>query len=359
MKTLFILGAGASKSAGAPLMNDFLDKAQELYRERAPGIDLIAFQIVFDALSDLQSVRQKSSLDLENIEAVFSTTEVGRLLGKLPGRGPIEIADLRNSLVAVIVQTIERTMRFPVSNGQIKPPGYYSQFAALVERLRMPEKARLVRDVSILTFNYDLGIDYALHFQGIPFTYGLLEEKKPKDKVPLLKLHGSINWGLCKGCREIVPFQVGEAHFNLFNETKYVFFDLGSMLKDKKHCQYSLEPPVLVPPTWDKSGYQEQVAMVWRRAASELSDAENIFVIGYSLAATDSFFRYLFAIGAQSKTLIKRVWVFNPDEDGSVKTRFEAFIGPSSKPRFRFFSGSAGLFESAIPAIQEELSRGL
>ncbi len=38
MNNLFILGAGASKSAGGPLMADFLDIADNLVRTRDEGI---------------------------------------------------------------------------------------------------------------------------------------------------------------------------------------------------------------------------------------------------------------------------------------------------------------------------------
>ena len=163
MKTVFVLGAGASRAAGAPLMDDFLDRAQDLLRTEPSKIDASTFQIVFEALSDLQCIRQKSSLELENVEAVLSAVEMGNLIGKLPGRKPHEIAALRDALVRVIVQTIERTMRFPVNGKLFSPPGDYARFVELVKQIREPEKPNLKRYVSILTFNYDVGLDYALH----------------------------------------------------------------------------------------------------------------------------------------------------------------------------------------------------
>jgi hypothetical protein len=36
---------------------------------------------------------------------------------------------------------------------------------------------------------------------------------------------------------------------------------------------------------------------VWRTAAQHLSEAEHIFIIGYSLPETDQFFRYLYGLG--------------------------------------------------------------
>ncbi len=281
--------------------------------------------------------------------------EMGSLIGKLPGRKAGEISQLRDALVTVIVQTIERTMPFQVEEGQILPPGNYGEFAELVEELKTA--CRSVDDpLALITFNYDLGVDYALHQRGLPFSYGLTQDTQRPNQVPLLKLHGSINWGLCNNCHQIVPFHVRDAHFDLWPEHRTVYFNLGTVLPQTKHCDSPLSrPPVLVPPTWDKSRYHRQVEAVWKNAASQLAEAENVFVIGYSLPDSDLFFRYLFALGSESRTLVDRFWVFNPDPDGSVRSRFESFIGPSLTPRFKFFSNEDGLFWRAIRTIQAEL----
>ena len=65
---VFILGAGASKEAGAPLMSDFLEKADELYRKGQVDEFSQDFKNVFEAISNLQTVHSKAELDLDNIE---------------------------------------------------------------------------------------------------------------------------------------------------------------------------------------------------------------------------------------------------------------------------------------------------
>ena len=86
---------------------------------------------------------------------------------------------------------------------------------------------------------------------------------------------------------------------------------------------------MIVPPTWSKGEYHSQLTKVWSRAAAELSDAENIFVSGYSLTETDSFFRYLFALGSVGSARIKRFWVFDTDQGGGkVEQRFRTLRGP-------------------------------
>ena len=103
-----------------------------------------------------------------------------------------------------------------------------------------------------------------------------------------------------------------------------------------KGINYDVIPePFIIPPTWDKSIYHQELASVWSQAALDLSIAENIYVIGYSLPITDSFFKYLYALGSEEVKIIERFWVFNPDEK-NVKPRFEEFIGTGIKDRFKF-----------------------
>lgn len=90
--TVFILGAGASRDAGAPLMAGFLDDAYDLWKLRRVGKAANAFEKVFAAIADLQSVHSKSKLDLNNIETVFSALEMARVLGKFPNRTPEAVA---------------------------------------------------------------------------------------------------------------------------------------------------------------------------------------------------------------------------------------------------------------------------
>ena len=80
---VFILGAGASWHTGAPLMNNFLDKAEGLLASGQVDDSQEHFQDVFKAIHSLQAVDYKSSLDLDNLEQVFATFEAGKLLHML------------------------------------------------------------------------------------------------------------------------------------------------------------------------------------------------------------------------------------------------------------------------------------
>ena len=115
-KTVFILGAGASADTGAPLMYNFLDKAEELFHQgkvRAISDDLHEhFNKVFNALHLLQPVYAKSTLNLDNIEDVFSAFETAMVIDKFPGLSPVEISDLPVSLKLLILITLQETIRY-------------------------------------------------------------------------------------------------------------------------------------------------------------------------------------------------------------------------------------------------------
>jgi hypothetical protein len=362
MKTVFIFGAGASAPAGVPMMADFVDRAERLFRENRfePG-SRAAVEDVFRAIGELQPVYAKAYLDLDNIEALFGVIEMAQLVGKLAGRDGPSIEKLRSSLVTMIVETIEQSTKLghPQAHAAAEPYG------SLLRSLKQISETRAGRalEPSFITFNYDLALDHALTFSGVPFDYGLSEDTRPRA-LPLLKLHGSINWGLCQepACREIVPFYVSEAQFDpIFTQSgQAAIYNLGSELKRRReHHNMALTGPVIVPPTWNKTEYHGGLTRVWQRAAAELGSADSLIVVGYSLPESDSFFRYLFALGSTSQTRLKRVMVVNPDPDGEVARRFKGMLGRALQSRVQFVTGDEGKFENALPVIRSAIEADL
>jgi hypothetical protein len=353
MKTIFILGAGASHQAGAPLMAGFLDRAYDLLRLKTKGVVEAKreFDDVFEAISELQGIHSKSFLDLDNIETVFGAIEMGLLLKRLGKRKKASIIKLRSSLITLIYKTLEYSIMFPVHNGRIDSPPPYDRFMTTLATVQENQPSEDPHRFSFLTFNYDLCLDFALYRFGREFDYCLNSDQRP-EITPLLKLHGSINWGLSEH-KTILPFHVEEARFDLPDEG-YVFYSLGSNLsRQTRDGLLSKGPPVIVPPTWNKNdGYYGQLSNVWSRAAYELSSAQNIFVIGYSLPETDSFFRYLYALGTESSVRLRNFVVINTDK--SVESRFRQLIGRGIASRFKYFGDT---FEQSLAQIQYILLR--
>jgi len=349
--TVFILGAGASRDAGAPLMTDFLGAAEDVLRDERASNGTANFQLVFDAIGRLQQVHSKASLPLDHIEHVFSALEMAGTLEQFADYPPEQVARLVAAAPDVIARTLEQRVAFPIRDKHVWAPPPYDEFVELVRRLTR-DVAR-PQSVTVLTFNYDLALDYALHHQVLAHHYGFGDERG----VPLLKLHGSLNWRRCLSCDEIRPMPLAEL-LPRYTWWLHKVPETGRLLlADYPHnctkCGRTLEQtPWIVPPTWNKLERYRALRAVWARAARELADAENIFVSGYSLPDADTFFPYLYALGTVSMTRLKRFWVFDPDP--AVGERFRRLCGPGVTSQFRpfefVFSGMMSVLNDEFPA---------
>jgi len=340
-KTIFILGAGASRDSGAPLMNNFLDEARFLYEnDKIDEMFKDDFKRALTASDNLYKISQKSNLDLENIESVYSLFEMGKFMKKLPGVSNWEdIEKIINSLKILILYTLDKNITIRVSNRRLYPDGSYTDFASMIESIKDKDGSF----PSIISFNYDLALDCALHYQQLGVDYCLGNSNN--HDIKLLKLHGSLNWFKSKKSNEIIPYdfnKINEWYFGMHaldEEDEKVEINLPKKFSKEKIIfkeQELLPIPIIIPPTWNKLefSYNFEIAKVWQKAAEELSNAENIFVIGYSCPETDNFFKYFLALGILGEKLIKKFWVFNPDQ--SIEDRFKSLLGPRINKKFKF-----------------------
>lgn len=370
MKTVFILGAGASCEAGAPLMTDFFKRARKIYDEHGYGDVNHHIKDVLNAgLIDLKLVQVKSNIKTQNIEHLFSAVDIGQLIGVFGTRPPHEIDSLRESIVVFIQRTIEETVRVPFSGRRFAPPKGYDILSKLVlEKVRKTAPSGR-NDVSFISFNYDTCLEYSLSLCGIGVDYGLgepfckLADNNAQVKLPVLKLHGSINWATCPKCNAIVPTELNPFGGQHLIDT----LDLPDALKLSYHERFRLNThkcgsglsdlPVIVPPTWNKASVKYGgLREVWKRAAKELASAENIVVIGYSMPPTDMFFNYLFALGSDSDAHLEKFVVIDGSQDPKwnteIERRFKSLLGPTSIDGFAFhpfiFSGSEVVLKSIL-----------
>jgi hypothetical protein len=352
---VFILGAGASQSAGAPVMSNFLDVAADLLRSGRVAEKAAQFEAVFTAIGGLQQVHSKAQLDLNNIESIFTALELGRVIRRVPGLNQEGIDETIRALKVLIVSTIETTMAFPVHEYQILPPGDYGELALLLRYLEDEVKPK--QSTSVITFNYDIGLDLAMHCKHLGPNYVIEPAPAEPHGISLLKLHGSLNWATEMETKKIRPLHLSDylARYRVLvgSRSTEIPVPIGSQLVQffSQHQGQAArvdEEPLIVPPSWNKADYHQALSDVWASAAKHLSEAESIFIIGYSLPETDSFFRHLFALGSVGTSPLRRLVVFNPDP--AVDRRFRELLGPGALARYQFFPQD---FEYAITAIRE------
>jgi hypothetical protein len=315
-RNVFVLGAGFSADAGAPLIHDFLQVSRELLDD--PGSELDneekrQFQLVFDFKKRVAQCREKFRIDLDNIEQLFGLVEMSHRLGS-------ESATTRDATVYLIAKTLQlavaRQQHRRLKVGLYPQKSYavggltwtsfgtkdptseiyfcelYRHFALLLAgKYDDPQKVQH-RSNMVITFNYDLILDDAFRGINVAPLYALpdalLEEPIPSESsgILLLKLHGSTNWAICGRCQKVHIL-----------EAKVTEDAKGFRRKPCARCGVEGLRLLLVPPSWDKSEYQEVMKPVWRRALEALQQATRICVIGYSMPETDAFFKFLLALG--------------------------------------------------------------
>lgn len=340
MSTVIILGAGASRAAGAPLMYDFIDKATKIYRERDTRWALAHFERVVAARRQLQLAYAKSNIDLDNIENLFSTFEMASLIGSVSNLSPNEVNKLPVSLRYVIMRTLESSIQYSVTNDSeyVNAPYPYNAFAELIVEMSSGKNAE---PVTVINFNYDLCLDYALTLLDAKFDYGL--NGKPKENLRLFKVHGSLNWFKDEKLGDITYNSLTKFPKDRFinrygiNDPESKSIDTMEIIFGPSVWGDKITPdPLIVPPTWNKGWYHQQLQSVWQNASTALHSAENIYVIGYSLPDSDQFFRSFYSISTLSDTIIENFMIFDPCRSQSIIDRFKSLLGPAILSRNKF-----------------------
>jgi len=329
-RNVFIFGAGASRFMGAPLMSDFLDRAEAVRYQFESSITVSAFDRVLRLVhSDLEQLHAKSAVTLDNIETVFGIVEMGTLVGRLPGTPADELENAARDFRTVLAETIECTCFFPVQTG-VNDDSPYDRL--IMRTCRPGMRTTNAEDAAFLTFNYDIGFDLALSNRRIPVDYALPDSK---NGVPLLKLHGSFHWAQCGDASTVLPISLSRVQNEaspvirrpVTNE-QYRLYRPSKLLWSGHVCPGStaVVGPAIVPPSWNKTQYHRVFQRIWKRAAAELADARTVFIIGYSAQGADSFFRDLLALGVAGNAELRRVVIVDPTAEAYENIR--SSLGP-------------------------------
>jgi hypothetical protein len=181
-ENVIILGAGASADSGAPLMNNFLDKAEDLLSKKLENETRSQILKIFGLLDEMQKVHSKARLDLNNIETVFGAIEMAQIIKRLGSIPPNEIPHYRDAIIKLIVDTIEHSMNYRHEGQVIYAPESYSSLMTFISGSNIKDKT------SIISFNYDLGIDTAICRAGYNVRYGFENQQEKDNDFNLFKL---------------------------------------------------------------------------------------------------------------------------------------------------------------------------
>jgi hypothetical protein len=195
------------------------------------------------------------------------------------------------------------------------------------------------RRVCMVTFNHDLLIENALalmpsvrygrvwclrHAYGFPEgTPGIANASATFDyacpggtdeHVPILKLHGSVNW-VFRTLRSMPPAEASRRRRELLICTNRSLPPHIRRLRGSGRRWYLWS--LIVPPIYEKHGYiRNELRDTWERAASVLSTAGRVIFWGYSFPRADPHARYLFQAAAQvNPSALRRPILINPDPE--------------------------------------------
>jgi hypothetical protein len=288
-KTVFVLGAGFTRAflPRAPLLTD--DYAGADLARRLGGFPR-ARRILLQEL-------ERNGDGMLNVERLL--TRLDRGMPYDPDRGATaELALLGAELMQALVRRIECARKGTL---------YRDDLLAFARRC--------IRDaVACVTFNYDDVLDRALCEAALDpdreprelwhpdVGYGFVcpssatcvhaaEVRTTPSRIPLLKLHGSLNWRLKLGAKP--PYTIDAlVHHEDWSAAAPPQGDV-----DWEHVERHLAPgPFLVPPILAPSGLAAQpiLGRLWSLAYRELEQAERVVFLGCSLPPAGLAASFLF-----------------------------------------------------------------
>ena len=154
-----------------------------------------------------------------------------------------------------------------------------------------------VEDVAIISFNFDyllnetlndhVSFDYFIEFDHISSIHR--DDLYKQSKVfPLLKLNGSLDWGICSKCGYLYLY---------FPHMNYNFYN-GEACYD---CGGQIHPFIYIP----HEKHSQKIEILYDIALGYIREAKKIIVIGYSFPFYDTKVIDLFSKALSSKTQIE------------------------------------------------------
>lgn len=310
MKTVYILGAGFSFDAGAPTQAQLMQKTFEFYNKDKSNFEKTKFLKFKNFLENRLYIDESNFNDVA-LEDIF--TPLDSCLSnnaQYRGLGVGDIIELREAVFYVVSKTIQLVL-----NNTDKDKLYIEKFAEyLVEQSKNRKNSnyRNSDPVSVISTNWDVLLDNAL-YKYININYrsqavvdyccyisslqkddetvkpGLEMLGKGGFNTKLIKLHGSLNWLQCSRCMRLyVGFNI-ESGINLNTTDSCRHCDTNFNEENGNHRL----SPNLIMPTFIKDLSNPQYKIIWQNAGIEISEADKIVFIGYSLPSADFEMRQL------------------------------------------------------------------
>lgn len=375
-KTVYILGAGFSIEAGAPSQAQIM---KCIFSDGNPNYSKMPDYVSFKKLLSEQmnySPEQFESIQLEDIFTPLDRCIADNI--NFRGLNIPQVMAARESAFNMIGQAIRDKLNKEGNNKE-----YINLFAQhLVERSskRSENKFREYDPVSVISTNWDILLDNSIyetikqhHPEKAVVDYCCYISSLGEDdktimpglemlgsggfNVKLIKLHGSLNWLQCPRCMRI---------YTGFGQK------IGTEKnKPCRHCNKNFKEESdshklisnLIMPTFIKDLSNPQYKIIWQNAGVEISEADKIIFIGYSLPSADFEMKQLLSRMTKSDAEIIVVDYINENDDKEkIKTtleettkRWKGFFG-RRKIKFDFQGASAFIINKLDTLNKDDFS---
>lgn len=343
MKTVYVIGAGFSKGAGAPMQYEIVRDIFQIavtnpYQFREGTVEQFRSFLLNTIVADIENTE---SIQLEDI-----FTPIDRCITDNIAFRDYDVNTLKK-IRETIYYLIGKTIEIRLRGGGAQYVDIFAWHLVSQSSHRKDKNYSKTDPVTVLSTNWDILLDNALkrvirekYSNDAVVDYccyissydeddntikpGLLKLGEGGFNVKLLKLHGSLNWLHCPRCMRI-----------------YVSFDqkIAANMVDTvkcRHCQNNFGTDHshyltsnLIMPTFIKDLSNPQYKIIWQNAGIELSEADNIVFLGYSLPLADFEMRQLLSRMVRSNAKIKVV-DFGEESNFNVielKKRYHSFFG--------------------------------
>jgi NAD-dependent SIR2 family protein deacetylase len=226
----------------------------------------------------------KIKVDLEDVFTIFDKS-----LKKQENWGTYtyqELDGLRHSLLRLFTYYFGKTIR------EFKAVKPYESFVSFCN----------ITKPTVITTNWDTILEKLFRINSKKILrVGVKPEISNEEQLRIIKLHGSIDWLHCNNCGSLIIIPENEVGDCLFKD------------KIQAQCKKCMWPeddskvvlsPAIITPTMFKAVDSDIFVSIWSEAAKELSGADRIIFVGYSLPIADFEIRYLLKKNIRANTKI-------------------------------------------------------
>lgn len=374
-KIVYILGAGFSKSSGAPLQSEIIRdifslSINDIYRASNNNDRLK--QLFLDCKNSFEYIlknlffifpKHYKYLSLEDIYSSIDKSILSNL--SLRNISKKELLDFRQKINALIIILMKVKLPDNARKAHIRK---------FVQYLVSERRKEIDRDpFTIISTNWDIIVENALRMEmdlnegdidycfythsfresdrGEKLRSGLYNRGLGKYNLKILKLHGSMNWLQCQRCQRVYITYFNKIALEEFLSKPTCIHCTTNYADEDNSLQGANLNSVLIMPSFLKDLNNFNLKLSWQIAGIELQEASKIVFMGYSLPLADFELRHLLASSIRSDVEIEVVLHNNDkpnihDYKNFPAFRYRSFLG-KRKIKF-YYDGVEGYINDLI-----------